>query len=169
MPTCTVPFALDSVMLFSICQSVTIRAGKAAAVLRSHNYTIRLHRHTFRHPECKERPVCHVTCFLPASACPETVPRADWGAAPPVSRQNLTSFPVPFVVIHHTYLPGFCNSSQACNVAMRSMQDYHQNSQQWPDIGYQWVSAGHGVSRLHNAVLPPPVHSTNSRVHNCHS
>ena len=137
MPTFTVPFGLHSVMLFSISQSVTVRAGKAATVLRSHNYTTRLHRHTFLHTECKERPLYHVTCFLPASACPETVTREDWGAAPPASRQNLTSFPVPFVVIHHTYLPGFCNSSLTCNAAMRSMQDYHQNSHQWPDIGYQ--------------------------------
>jgi hypothetical protein len=112
---------------------VTIRAEKAAFVLLSQNHTIRLQRHT----ECKERPVYHVTCFLPASACPETVPRADWDAAAPTSRQNLTSFPVPFVVIHHTYLPGFCNSTHTCNVAMRSMQRYHQNTHQWPDIGYQ--------------------------------
>ena len=137
MPTCTVQFGLDSMMLFSICQSVTIRARKASFVLRSHNYTTRLHRHTFRHTECKERPVYHVTCFLPASACPETVSRADWGAEPPVSRQNLTSLPVPFVVIHHTYIPGFCNSSSTCNAAMRGMQNYHQNTQHWPDIGYQ--------------------------------
>lgn len=63
MPTSTVPFGLDSVMLFSMCQSATVRAGRAAIALRSHSYTIRLHRHTFRHTECKERPLYHVNLF----------------------------------------------------------------------------------------------------------
>jgi N-acetylmuramoyl-L-alanine amidase len=44
---------------------------------------------------------------------------------------------VPYVVIHHTYLPGFCNTSLTCKAAMRSMQNYHQNTQHWPDIGYK--------------------------------
>ena len=40
MPTFTVPFGLHSVMLFSICQSVTVRAGKPQ---QSYGHTITRH------------------------------------------------------------------------------------------------------------------------------
>lgn len=86
-------------------------------------------------------------CLLLASnramaSCPQVVSRADWEAQPPVSTQLLSSLPAPYVVIHHTYIPGFCNSSQTCMTAMRSMQNYHQNTQHWPDIGYNFCIGG---------------------------
>lgn len=81
---------------------------------------------------------------LATSVCPETVSRQDWGAAPPVSRQNLTSLPAPYVVIHHTYIPAFCNSTRTCDVAMRGMQSYHQQTQHWSDIGYNFCVGGTG-------------------------
>ncbi|KDR07311.1 peptidoglycan-recognition protein LB-like [Zootermopsis nevadensis] len=81
---------------------------------------------------------------LAMTACPEIVPRADWGAVAAVSIVVLTSLPVPYVVIHHTFLPGFCNTSQTCEAAMRSMQNYHQNTNQWHDIGYHFCIGGTG-------------------------
>jgi N-acetylmuramoyl-L-alanine amidase len=84
-----------------------------------------------------QHPEYHKSVFRTVAACPEIVPRADWDAAPAVQREALTSLPVPFVVIHHTFKPGFCNSSQACKAAMKSMQNFHQNTRHWDDIGYQ--------------------------------
>lgn len=89
---------------------------------------------------CSVTTVLQSECFRTVTACPEIVPRADWGAAAAVNRVALTSLPVPYVVIHHTFQPGFCNTSHTCKAAMRSMQNYHQNTKQWSDIGYQWVS-----------------------------
>nr|APD13821.1 PGRP-LB [Locusta migratoria] len=75
--------------------------------------------------------------------CPEVVPRAQWGARPPTARQDMPT-PVPFVVIHHTYQPGFCATSPDCERAMRTMQDMHQFNNKWNDIGYNFVVGGDG-------------------------
>ncbi|KPJ11532.1 Peptidoglycan-recognition protein LB [Papilio machaon] len=61
--------------------------------------------------------------------------REEWGATPAADRRPIAT-PVQYVVIHHTYLPAACNTTQQCFSAMKSMQDYH-NSMGWGDIGYQ--------------------------------
>jgi N-acetylmuramoyl-L-alanine amidase len=81
--------------------------------------------------------VLYLARFLSGASCPEVVSRTDWDARPPISIQTLPSLPVSYVVIHHTYIPGFCNTSVTCKVAMRSMQNYHQDTQHWTDIGYK--------------------------------
>ncbi|KAK7793877.1 hypothetical protein R5R35_014156 [Gryllus longicercus] len=75
--------------------------------------------------------------------CPALVGRAAWGAAPPrqVERQE---GPALLAVVHHTYVPGACNSSAACEAAMRAMQRYHQEERGWNDIGYNFVVGGDG-------------------------
>ncbi|XP_068087076.1 peptidoglycan recognition protein 3 [Anabrus simplex] len=73
-------------------------------------------------------------------ACPQTVTREDWNAAPVTGRQNLT-LPVPYIVIHHTLIPGACNNTADCSSSMRSMQRYHQH-EGWGDIGYNFVIGG---------------------------
>ncbi|XP_067015636.2 peptidoglycan-recognition protein SB1 [Anabrus simplex] len=72
--------------------------------------------------------------------CPDIVSKADWRAAPVTHRQNLT-IPVPYVLIHHTYIPGPCNTSAECSRSMRSMQRYHQGKG-WYDIGYHFCIGG---------------------------
>lgn len=61
--------------------------------------------------------------------------REDWGALPATDKRPI-KIPVPYVIIHHTYIPGACNTTQECASAMRGMQVYHM-SMDWGDIGYQ--------------------------------
>ncbi|KAI8442184.1 hypothetical protein MSG28_005786 [Choristoneura fumiferana] len=61
--------------------------------------------------------------------------REDWMAAPSTDNRPLKT-PVPYVVIHHTYIPAACNTTVQCKADMRAMQQYHQ-SLGWGDIGYQ--------------------------------
>ena len=70
-------------------------------------------------------------------SCPHIVTRTDWGAKAPRERDNITSLPVPFVILHHTYIPPACNSSEDCEAAMRTMQHMHQDERGWFDIGYK--------------------------------
>ncbi|CAK1590331.1 unnamed protein product [Parnassius mnemosyne] len=68
--------------------------------------------------------------------------RDEWEADPPTNVRPLTK-PVPYVVIHHTYIPSACNTTEKCFRAMRSMQNYH-NSLGWGDIGYNYCVGSMG-------------------------
>ncbi|XP_050292975.1 peptidoglycan-recognition protein LB-like isoform X2 [Anthonomus grandis grandis] len=72
---------------------------------------------------------------------PEIVPRDGWGARPPTKVEPMQN-PVPFVVIHHSYIPAACYNEEDCITAMKWMQDYHQLNHSWNDIGYSFVSGG---------------------------
>ncbi|XP_072934416.1 peptidoglycan-recognition protein LB-like [Epargyreus clarus] len=72
------------------------------------------------------------------------VSREEWGARPPTSVINL-NLPVPYVIIHHTYIPGACFSVEQCSASMRAMQNNHQLTQQWEDIGYNFAVGSDGV------------------------
>jgi hypothetical protein len=74
------------------------------------------------------------------ASCLNIVTREQWGAKPAKETDNITSLPVPFVVLHHTYIPRFCNSSADCEAAMRAMQYVHQDLRGWFDIGYKYGS-----------------------------
>lgn len=80
----------------------------------------------------------------PNVSCPHIVTRADWAAAPAKQRDAITSLPVPFVILHHTYRPEACNSSENCEAAMRTMQHMHQDGRGWFDIGYNFCVGGTG-------------------------
>ncbi|XP_045454125.1 peptidoglycan-recognition protein LB-like [Melitaea cinxia] len=71
------------------------------------------------------------------------VSRSEWNARPPTIVVRLET-PVEFVVIHHTYQPGACHSTEQCSQAMRGMQNYHQESNGWGDIGYNFAVGGDG-------------------------
>ncbi|XP_068623432.1 peptidoglycan-recognition protein LB-like [Battus philenor] len=68
--------------------------------------------------------------------------RKDWGAEEATLVRPITK-PVPYVVIHHTYLPAACNTTEQCFSAMKSMQNYH-NSLGWGDIGYHFCVGSNG-------------------------
>ncbi|PSN41495.1 Peptidoglycan-recognition protein LB [Blattella germanica] len=74
---------------------------------------------------------------------PDIVTREEWGAKAPKQTANITT-PVPFVVIHHTYSPAYCNESDTCKKAMREMQHMHQDIRGWWDIGYNFCVGGTG-------------------------
>ncbi|CAB3385808.1 Hypothetical predicted protein [Cloeon dipterum] len=75
-------------------------------------------------------------------ACPEIVPRADWGARPPnsVSYQPL---PIPYVVIHHAESES-CYDLDTCAALIRGMQDEHMDVNGWSDIGFNFLVGDDG-------------------------
>ncbi|KAK5638014.1 hypothetical protein RI129_012309 [Pyrocoelia pectoralis] len=73
----------------------------------------------------------------------ELVSREEWGARPPKSTESMAN-PVPYVIIHHTYQPPACSSTEECIKAMQWMQDLHQLQNKWNDIGYSFVVGGDG-------------------------
>ncbi|GBP27039.1 Peptidoglycan-recognition protein LB [Eumeta japonica] len=74
----------------------------------------------------------------------EFVTREEWGARTPKQTTNLTT-PVPYVVIHHSYVPSACYTRTECARAMRSMQDFHMDKREWWDIGYNFAVGSDGV------------------------
>lgn len=71
------------------------------------------------------------------------VPRQEWGAREPKTIEKFQG-PSPFVIIHHSYQPPACNTTETCKEAMRSMQNYHQLDHGWNDIGYSFAVGGDG-------------------------
>ncbi|XP_048482506.1 peptidoglycan-recognition protein SC2-like isoform X3 [Plutella xylostella] len=69
--------------------------------------------------------------------------RASWGAAAATDTRQLAT-PVPYVVLHHTYIPGACNTTLECAASMRAMQRYHVGLG-WGDIGYNFAVGGDGA------------------------
>lgn len=65
------------------------------------------------------------------------VSRAGWGARPPSSTTTMST-PVQYVVIHHSE-GAACSTNSACETQMRSMQNYHMDSNGWADIGYRSI------------------------------
>ncbi|XP_036322481.1 peptidoglycan-recognition protein LB-like [Rhagoletis pomonella] len=72
------------------------------------------------------------------------VSRADWGARPSTLVEHFNG-PAPYVIIHHSYMPSACYTSGDCIKAMRSMQDFHQQTRGWNDIGYSFAIGGDGL------------------------
>ncbi|XP_028035322.1 peptidoglycan-recognition protein LB-like [Bombyx mandarina] len=72
------------------------------------------------------------------------VTRAEWQAKTPVQTTPLKT-PVPYVVIHHTYIPGACHTREQCSSAMRGMQNYNMIDNNWWDIGYNFAVGGDGA------------------------
>lgn len=80
--------------------------------------------------------------------------RKEWGARPPLDEVKFSG-KIPFVIIHHTYIPSACYTTESCIKAMRSMQDVHQLENGWSDIGYSFLIGGDGkvyVGRGYNVV-----------------
>jgi len=69
----------------------------------------------------------------------EQVSRAQWGARPPAwAIDPLPSKPVGMGFVHHT-VTAFCYTYDECVAQMISIQNYHIDSNGWPDIGYNWL------------------------------
>lgn len=51
---------------------------------------------------------------------------------------------IPFVIIHHSYIPSAKYTESECKEAMRSMQNAHQITNGWNDIGYSFAICGDG-------------------------
>ncbi|XP_017008555.2 peptidoglycan-recognition protein LB isoform X3 [Drosophila takahashii] len=70
--------------------------------------------------------------------------RSDWGARLPKSVEHFQG-PAPYVIIHHSYMPGVCYTTPDCMKSMRDMQDFHQLERGWNDIGYSFGIGGDGM------------------------
>nr|ADU33185.1 peptidoglycan recognition protein B [Ostrinia nubilalis] len=71
------------------------------------------------------------------------VTKEEWEGRPPTDIVPMET-PVPYVVIHHTYIPDVCYTSDECKAAMRGMQNFHQLTNGWADIGYSFAVGGDG-------------------------
>jgi peptidoglycan-recognition protein LB len=71
------------------------------------------------------------------------VARSEWGARDSKLVEKFLG-PIPFVIIHHSYIPAACYEEEACEAAMRKMQDMHQIKNGWNDIGYSFAIGGDG-------------------------
>lgn len=76
------------------------------------------------------------------------VSRLAWGAREANLVQKFAG-PIPFVVIHHSYIPKACYTEDACEAAMRKMQDMHQIQNGWNDVGYSFAVGADGYEAAH--------------------
>ncbi|XP_073948318.1 peptidoglycan-recognition protein LB-like isoform X2 [Choristoneura fumiferana] len=86
---------------------------------------------------------------LPLTPSPAQLPfiyynKIDWGAQPARGGSEL-SLPVPYAVIHHSYIPGACFNFEECQQSMRWMQNFHMDTQGWTDIGYNFAVGSDGA------------------------
>ncbi|RWS08071.1 peptidoglycan recognition protein-like protein [Dinothrombium tinctorium] len=73
--------------------------------------------------------------------CPRIISREEWNAREPRSVRRIP--PVKHVFIHHT-ATGRCDSQVSCSASMRSIQNFHMDSNGWNDIGYNFLIGGDG-------------------------
>ncbi|XP_073693633.1 N-acetylmuramoyl-L-alanine amidase-like [Garra rufa] len=79
------------------------------------------------------------------ATCPSIITRSQWGAAAYIGSPSYLPYPVEHLFIHHTYSPSQpCTTFDQCASDMQSMQYYHQNSNGWADIGYNFVAGADG-------------------------
>ncbi|XP_055851973.1 peptidoglycan-recognition protein LB-like [Episyrphus balteatus] len=71
------------------------------------------------------------------------ISRNEWAARQPKGREHIHG-PVEYVVVHHSYIPDVCNTTDACKASMRSMQDFHMDDHGWDDIGYNFAVGADG-------------------------
>lgn len=70
--------------------------------------------------------------------------RSGWGARTPEKTVERFHGAAPYVVIHHSFIPGKCGTTEECVAAMKAMQDYHMDTHGWNDIGYSFAVGGDG-------------------------
>ncbi|CAD7092428.1 unnamed protein product [Hermetia illucens] len=71
------------------------------------------------------------------------ITRAQWGARTSKSVSKFSG-QIPYVVIHHTYEPAVCLTTEDCIAAMQYIQDLHMDQNGWGDIGYSFAVGGDG-------------------------
>ncbi|XP_052755921.1 peptidoglycan recognition protein [Galleria mellonella] len=70
------------------------------------------------------------------------VSKSEWDGLNPVHVQYLPR-PVDLVIIQHTVTPT-CNTDQRCAERVRSIQNYHMETRNFWDIGYNFIVGGNG-------------------------
>ncbi|XP_075155914.1 peptidoglycan-recognition protein SC2-like [Haematobia irritans] len=72
------------------------------------------------------------------------VSRSEWGAAAYKGTKATLANGKSYVIIHHT-AGAYCSTKAACITQMKNIQNYHQNTQGWADIGYNFLIGGDGL------------------------
>ncbi|XP_013189634.2 peptidoglycan-recognition protein LB [Amyelois transitella] len=72
--------------------------------------------------------------------------RGEWGARQSAQDVLPLNYTVPYVVIHHSYIPPACYDNEKCVHAMKAMQDMHIDKNKWWDIGYHFAVGSNGVA-----------------------
>ncbi|CAF1567969.1 unnamed protein product, partial [Didymodactylos carnosus] len=88
----------------------------------------------------------HQPFIAAESSCDQVqfIDRRGWNAKEPVSITNLTSLALSFYVIHHTYQPPNCYDDESCQKRVQDIQDMHQITNGWDDIGYHFLVGENG-------------------------
>lgn len=82
----------------------------------------------------------------PAELPPQRVKmilRREWLAQPPKQPLDNLTTPVPMVVIWHSATEN-CTDQSSCTLLVKSIQRFHMLSQNWWDIGYNFLVGGDG-------------------------
>ncbi|XP_056638356.1 peptidoglycan-recognition protein 2-like [Diorhabda sublineata] len=74
--------------------------------------------------------------------CPEIVTKDKWQGLPSIA-VDYVIIPVTKVVIHHTVTPE-CSTQETCSSMVKSIQNFHMESLEFPDIGYNFLVGGDG-------------------------
>ncbi|XP_060527585.1 peptidoglycan-recognition protein 2-like [Cylas formicarius] len=74
--------------------------------------------------------------------CPEIISKTRWGARTPIA-VDYGRVPTPNIVIHHT-VTNECSTESACMQLLRSIQNFHIDTMEFQDIGYNFVIGGDG-------------------------
>lgn len=69
--------------------------------------------------------------------------RKQWGGLPPKSTPIPVAHPIHLVIVSCD-LKNFCNTSESCAVAVRSLQKTHQSLKHFLDVGYNFMIGGDG-------------------------
>ncbi|KAM5145434.1 peptidoglycan-recognition protein SC2-like [Mantella aurantiaca] len=78
-----------------------------------------------------------------AQGCPPIVSRAQWGARKGTCKSRLKT-PAPGVIVHHT-AGNFCNDRKSCVAQVKVIQNLHQITNKWCDIGYHFLIGEDGT------------------------
>ena len=74
---------------------------------------------------------------------PNFVPRVEWEARDPTGISNFNHPASTGVIGHHT-AGHRCFSKSECMSRVRGIQNYHMDSNNWSDIGYNWLIGDDG-------------------------
>ncbi|VEN56835.1 unnamed protein product [Callosobruchus maculatus] len=75
-------------------------------------------------------------------ACEGIKLRKDWGGRTPVA-VDYAILPVKYVIIHHTVTPE-CKTEFSCASTIRGIQEFHMDTMEFHDIGYNFLVGGDG-------------------------
>lgn len=134
----------------SKCISIIIALTPLAVLLKSMlRFSFRDNKNKIDEEDIEEvydifmRPAKEVTKPVITPEGLRLVSRTVWGPEPVVYPLERIRQPVPWVIISHTATGGG-NTQSECIRHLRVIQKYHKDSQDWDDIGYNFLVGGDG-------------------------